>query len=58
MVTSFRNLTLVLLSSFVSMLIHAQLGPEVPFSLSIEPIQGTFITGTHSSAIAKSGING
>ena len=55
MVTSFRNLTLVLLSSFVSMLIHAQLGPEVPFSISIEPIQGTFITGTHSSAIAKSG---
>jgi hypothetical protein len=38
MVKPFRNLTLILLSSFVSILIHAQLGPEVPFSLSIEPI--------------------
>lgn len=35
--------------------VFSQFGSEVPFSLSIEPIEGTYITGTHSSAFAKSG---
>lgn len=55
MISFFKKLFLVLITCFQSILAHAQFGSEVPFSISIEPIEGTFITGTHSSAIAKSG---
>jgi hypothetical protein len=55
MISFYRNLFLFFVFCFSTLESSAQLGPEIPFSLSIEPIQGTFITGTHSSAIAKSG---
>lgn len=55
MISFFRTCFLISVAFFQLVLTHAQLGPEVPFSISIEPIEGTFITGTHSSAFAKSG---